>query len=464
MRVPLSLAVDAAKLAGGASRLLHRGSGSTLPGVVARRLHPDVLARLSAQLNDGMLIVSATNGKTTTSRMLSSILRRTGRFPVHNRAGANLLSGLTAALVDDASPYGTLRSSVGLFEIDEATLPLALREMKPRVLLLMNLFRDQLDRYGELNTLALAWDAAIRTLPGSTHLILNVDDPLVARLAECAPGTVDFFGVDDMRAGIGRVEHTADSAICRCGSSLVYERVFYGHLGIYACPSCGWKRPRPTIRAVAIHDHGMAGTTCDVDVLGDQRQFELHLPGLYNVYNALAAAAAALRFDTPLSDVVTGLESFRAAFGRLERVQAADREFVLWLVKNPTGFNESLRTLLASPGPKPLAIFINDQIADGLDVSWLWDVDIEYLAERQSELPWTLVGGSRARDMAVRLKYAGIDTSRLLIVPNMGEAIEAMRHEAPAGLPVYCFPTYTAMLDLRGRMVRQGWAQGLRED
>lgn len=411
-----------------------------------------------------MAVVSATNGKTTTARMLSAMLRAWGREPVHNRAGANLLTGLASALVAATDARGRVRLSAGLFEVDEATLPRALEELSPRVLVLMNLFRDQLDRFGELETLASAWHAAIRRLPPTTHLVLNADDPLIARLADVAPGPVDLFGIDDTAAGIGRADHAADSGICRCGHALAYRRVFYGHIGLYRCSGCGWERPRPTVRATAVRPLGLEGVRAEIDLDGESRDVHLRLPGLYNVYNALAAAAGALAFGVPLPIVVDGLELFRAAFGRLERVDAGGRQIVLWLVKNPAGFNESLRTLFDAPGDKAIAIFINDRIADGLDVSWLWDVDFEMLDARRSELAWLLVGGTRGDDMAMRLKYAGLDASTVGRARTVEEGIEKMRMAAPAGVPVYCFATYTAMLELRGRLERLGFATPLRDE
>jgi UDP-N-acetylmuramyl tripeptide synthase len=427
-------------------------------------MRPDILGLLASRLSHGSVVVSATNGKTTTSRMLSAMLHG-GRLPlVHNRSGANMLSGLTSVLVDDCDVRGQPRASRGLFEVDEATLPSALLEIQPRLLVLMNLFRDQLDRYGELNSIAARWETDINHLAPSAHLVLNADDPLIAALGRNAPCQVSYFGVDDTSVGRDLLEHTADSAYCHCGHALSYSRVFYGHIGIYHCPACGWTRPQPHVRISKIVSQGMEGVVAEVDFDGVCHLFHLGLPGLYNVYNALAASAAALRCDVDPVTILGALSRFRPAFGRAERVDAGGRQLILWLVKNPTGFNESLHAVLSSQDNKGVAFFINDNVADGKDVSWLWDVEFEDVTERQATIPWLLTSGTRAADMAVRLKYAGTDVTKLTIEPDALRALSTMRRGAPAGLPVYCFATYTAMLELRKHLEEAGWVGPMRSD
>ena len=462
MDIRLAGAVLAGRTASVVSRRLGRGGGTVIAGHVAPRLAPDALRRLARRLRRGSVLVSGTNGKTTTSRLLAHLLASQGVSYVHNRAGANLLTGLVSALVQDADPWGDPRADLGLFEVDEATLPHALPQVSPRVVILTNIFRDQLDRYGEVHYVAEVWRTALASLPTQATLVLNADDPLVASLAGTARGRVLFYGVDDGELGSPGVPHAADARLCpACGAPLRYSLAYYGHLGHYRCPGCGLERPRPTVRAIAPTRLEPSSTVVRAQIGAERIDLTLPLPGLYNVYNALAAIAGGLALGIAPAAAAGALGSFRAAFGRLERVPVGDRAVAVALVKNPVGCTEVLRTLVSDPTPKPLLVAINDLFADGTDVSWLWDVDFELLA---GHVATAVCSGTRAEDMALRLKYALVEPERLQVEPDLARALhEGLAHTPPGGV-LYVLPTYTAMLALREALRRHGVVRDFWED
>jgi UDP-N-acetylmuramyl tripeptide synthase len=415
--------------------------------------------------------VSGTNGKTTTSRMIASILQAAGMPPLHNRSGSNLERGLISAVVGAASPAGSLPSSYrcGLFEVDEAAMPGVLAAVRPRVLVLNNLFRDQLDRYGELDTIYSKWRAALPRLAPQSRLVLNADDPSIAALAttqglRAVPLT---FGIDDARYDLGELPHAADSISCpRCNSRLDYSLVLLSHLGHWRCPNCGLERPRPDVAATRVKLNGTDSSLVSLRLPQGEAEVTIRVPAIYNVYNGLAAVAATLAFGVSIEHIKAGLESFTAAFGRIERVAIpgeVDKYLLLALVKNPVGFNEVLRMLFppddeASP-PRNLLIIINDLTADGRDVSWLWDVDFEVLATSQQGLGAVQVSGIRAADMANRLKYAGVDLSIIHLDVSIDHALDAAVAALPSGRTLYVLPTYTAMLAFRKLLHDRGWVQ-----
>ncbi|MBA2506427.1 MAG: DUF1727 domain-containing protein [Thermoleophilaceae bacterium] len=441
--------VLAARAVRTASRVSGRGGGTTLPGRVLLRLQPDAIERLGRTLADGSVVLSATNGKTTTAAMLSSILGRSGQNVVNNRAGSNMHWGVATALLD----AGRRPEELGLFEVDEAWLGQVAGWLHPRLLVLGNLFRDQLDRYGELEALADAWAELVPELPEGSGLVLNADDPLVADLGRKRPDVV-YFGVADDSQALPGLQHAADSKHCRrCGHPYEYEAVYLGHLGRYRCPNCGNERPTPSIAATRVHLDGMRGSEITLSAPAGTVEVKLPLPGLYNVYNALTAAAAGLALGASLEHVRLGLQEFAGAFGRVETIEIGCRPVSILLVKNPAGANEVLRTLMLEDGRIDLWLALNDGIADGRDVSWVWDADFELLAGRVARVTCS---GTRAEEMAVRLKYAGIDT-----VPAIDRDLLDSLDAAVAGGsgPLYALPTYTALLELREGLARRGLAE-----
>ena len=462
----LFAAILAARSARLASRRLKTGGGSTVPGVVARRVDPKVLTKLSRRLRLGSVAITGTNGKTTTTRMVSKILRTAGIGAVSNSTGANLVTGVTAALVSDSGLTGKVSSEMGLFEVDEANVPKVAAEAEIGTLAVLNLFRDQLDRYGELAYTGKVIASAFGDLPPDGAVILNADDPLVASLGNSARRPV-FYGVDEPALDTGRLQHVADSKDCPvCGTALVYETVFMGHVGVYDCPRCDFSRPEPAYRASRVRLQGAQGSEFLLSTPKGGTAVRIGLPGLYNVYNALAAAAVAGDAGVGLPEISRGLGEFGGAFGRVERVKAGDREAFLLLIKNPVGFNEILRTFVTGAEARNVLIAINDNDADGRDVSWLWDVDFEMLADARAEgktdaAPFT-VSGIRAQDMAVRLKYAELPVGP--VIPDRAEAIKSALAATPPGETLYVLPTYTAMLEIRNTLSELGYTHPFWED
>ncbi|MDQ6876565.1 MAG: MurT ligase domain-containing protein [Candidatus Dormibacteraeota bacterium] len=444
-------AVWAGKATGALSRFSRRGGGTTLPGDVARAIDPDVLRKLSRDLKFGSIVITGTNGKTTTARLISWLLEGAGHRVVSNRAGANLIFGATAAALESADANGRLRADWGVFEIDEASLPKAIDEIQPKAVLVLNLFRDQLDRYGELESIAKKIESALSQLPEGSHALLNADDPRVAEIGMNLANGPQWFGLDDERVALHELPHAADARTCpKCGASLIFDAVYVGHDGVYRCPNGDFARPTPTMTATDIALDGFDNIAMTVK----NQRLELPLGGLYNCYNVLAAFAAATTVGLAPDYIGERIKGFRAAFGRQERMEFRGRSLNLVLSKNPAGFNETLRTAVDLAKGNSFLIALNDRKADGTDVSWIWDVDFERLKGRAHVV---VPAGNRAHDLAVRFKYAGIEATKPETDP--GRALDALVRATPEGETAHLLCTYTAMLDLRAELVRRGWAK-----
>lgn len=434
-----------ARSVGRLSRATGRGGGTTLPGRVLLKLDSDAIDKLGSRLTRGSTLISATNGKTTTASMLATILAGADRHPVHNRAGSNMTWGVATALLEQ-------KGDEGLFEVDEAWLPETADRLHPDHILLGNLFRDQLDRYGETEALADAWASLAARLAGQTGFILNADDPLVADIGSSSGEETSYFGIDDPSQALPELQHAHDAKLCRvCGHELTYDRAFVGHLGHYHCENCGMRRPEPEISASSITLKGMSGVEATIDSPEGPSTLELPLPGLYNLYNALGAIATARRMGVPVADSVRSLAGMKAVFGRVERIQIGETSLSILLIKNPAGANEVIRTLALEPAPIDLWLALNDRIADGRDVSWIWDADFEMLADRVGRVTCT---GTRASEMALRLKYAGWPLDRIRVIDDHAAALDAALAEA--GDQLFALPTYTALLDLRKLLADRG--------
>ena len=445
----LRLKLTLARLARALSRRLGRGGGTTLPGRLLLVLDKGAIAKLGTRLEGGTVALSATNGKTTTASMIAGILERSGRHVVRNAAGSNMHWGVATALIDAGRHPGEL----GLFEVDEAWLPQVAASLEPGTFVLANLFRDQLDRYGELELLADRWAELVAARDGRARFVLNADDPLVADLGRGRDGVV-YFGVSDDSQALPELQHAADSKHCRqCGHPYEYQAVYLGHLGRYRCPNCGRSRPEPAVVAERVALNGMSGSDVSLRTPAGTAEISLPLPGLYNVYNAVAASAAALDLGASLGDVKASLEAQTAAFGRVETIPIEGRDVSILLIKNPAGANEVLRTLALEGGALDLWIALNDKIADGRDVSWVWDADFELLAGRVRNVTCS---GTRAEEMALRLKYAGFDASFIV-----DRALGASLDKAVAGADgrLFALPTYTALLELRDLLADRGLAR-----
>jgi len=419
------LAVMGGRAVGALSRRLHLGGGTSIAGLVAQRLYPDIVDHLSTQLAHGSVLVTGTNGKTTTSGLIAAILSDAGLRVWRNREGSNLMRGVAGALVIRAQPNGNLRRSgqaISIFEVDEAVMPQAVQTLPPRIAVFTNLFRDQLDRYGEVDSVLARWRQAVGLLPDTTTLVLNADDPTTAHLGEFFRGQVVYYGIDDLSLDLAAEDLSAerhqviDTRTClNCGGEYTYTVRYYSHLGHYSCSKCKQTRPEADVRAVKILSDGIDRLRMQVETRTQQGEIVIPLAGFYNVYNALAAIAAAQSLGIAWDPIVSGIEQFKPAFGRGERVQAERRTLRLLLAKNPTGFNEVLRTLFSDGTPRHLLFVLNDNIADGRDVSWIWDTDFERIVRHTATLT---VAGTRALDLALRLKYAGVDQQDMTVVTS----------------------------------------------
>ena len=504
------VAVIGGRAAGALSRRLRLGGGTSIVGIVAQRFYPSIIGHLAGQLEHGSVMVTGTNGKTTTSGFIAAILRDAGLRVWHNREGSNLMSGVASALVMHALPNGNLRGrgrAISILEIDEAVVSQAVQAIPPRVAVFTNLFRDQLDRYGEVDAVAARWREAVASLADSTTLVLNADDPAIAYLGELGRGQVIYFGIEDptvdlARQGSAPARHQViDTRTCpRCGSEYTYTLRLYSHMGHYHCSNCGLVRPRPDVRAIHIHPEGFDRLRVRVATATVEHDVVVPLPGLYNVYNALAAITVAQALQINWEPIVSGVEQFKPAFGRGERVQVEGRNVRLLLAKNPTGFNEVLRTLFSNDTSRNVLFVLNDNVADGRDVSWIWDVDFERVVRQTTTL---VVAGSRALDLALRLKYAGVEQGEMTIVPpaplrtlrreaadthmkqmtkvrlpalvngkvntveprarveaprlyGIAEALDAAVHQTAAGETLFIVPTYTGLLEIHQELERRG--------
>jgi UDP-N-acetylmuramyl tripeptide synthase len=420
-----------------------------VPGKLLSLLDPDALDQLAQRLPLGSALVSATNGKTTTAAMAAEILSPRVRL-AHNRSGANLASGVASTLLS------TRGAELGLFEVDEAALPDVARRTHARALCLGNLFRDQLDRYGELELVAERWRAMVRDLSPEAALVVNGDDPQVGDLARARADAL-VFGLDDPRHAMPELSHAADSKWCLvCGKPYDYAAAYVGHLGDYRCPSCGHSRPPLDVMAREVELRGLDGVDFTLTAPAGERRIRLRVPGLYNVYNALGAASLALALGAELEEIAAGLERFAAAFGRFERIVLDERSLLVLLVKNPAGANEAVRTLVAGGAPRLAVLALNDEIADGRDVSWIWDVDWEPLLEG---LERVVVTGQRAAELALRCKYGGFQEQDIEVVNDLGRALDrGLELTAPGG-ELVVLPTYTAMLGLREIVSERGFVR-----
>jgi lipid II isoglutaminyl synthase (glutamine-hydrolysing) len=446
---PLALEIAAARGVAALSRRVGAGGGTTIPGKLLAELDRGAIDRLAARLDAGTAVVSATNGKTTTTAMAAEILRLQHRL-AHNAAGANLVSGVASALLTAGD------ADLGLFEVDEAALPELVERLRPRSVCLGNLFRDQLDRYGELELVAERWRNAVAELPERSRLVYNADDPQLAAASEDRAGSV-AFGLDDPRVARPSLQHAADSKYCvRCGTPYSYAAAYVGHLGDYRCPRGDHVRPPLEIAAREVSLHGLDRASFQLDTPDGSRRIELRLPGLYNVYNAVTAAALARSLGANLDEIAAGLERFSAAFGRFERVAVGEKRILLLLIKNPAGANEAVRTLVDGGTPQVLVVALNDEIADGRDVSWIWDVDFEPLLPGLDRL---VASGGRAAELALRFRYGGLDESAIEVEPDLGNALDRGLELTPDGGELVVLPTYTAMLGLQSLLSARGLAK-----
>src|SRR6266487_2832423 len=439
-RARLALAISAGKLAGASGRFLRIGGGTSLPGVIARRIDPNVLKEVVGASKAKKIVITGSNGKTTTARMTATIADFSGKRISHNRTGSNMLQGVTAVAVNFADVFGRLDSDVLLFEVDEGTIPLAVPEIAPDVVVITNIFRDQLDRYGELYSVARALDRMLEQLPETASVLLNGNDPQVANFGQNTKAQRLFFGLETTEVGTPVPESSADVIRCiHCQEDLVYEVAYMSHLGLYRCPNCGYTLPKLDFAATSVKLSSDGEGPTQVKIRTPQGEIELNipLPGLHNVYNATAALGAAMAAGFDMTQVSAAIASMRPAFGRLEKIQAGDQTIYLAFVKNPTSFNLMLRLIKQHAAEKHALMVMSNTVVDGEDFAWLWDVDLEEIADQLRDV---VCAGGKAEELAMRLKNAG-----------------------PGGT-LYIMASYTPTHELRRIMQKRGWVKHFWEE
>jgi len=445
MKIKVFLAVTACKLTIKLLRLLGRG-GTAIPGKIAIRICPDLLGYLAKDVK--CIIVTGTNGKTTSSRIIEEIFIKSGKSYFANRSGANLINGITSIFIENASLTGKPKKSNAVIECDEAASKEVCRLINPAVVLVTNVFRDQLDRFGEVSGTLQNILIGIKNSPNAT-VCLNADCSLTASIAEQIPNKVIFYGVD-VPIYKNPVDEVSDAPHCiKCKHEYEYSYRTFGHLGGFYCPDCGYKRPETQVSVTEILETGSSSTQVRVSVFNEDDEITINLPGGYNIYNAVAAltVSEAVGFDRFAAK--DAIASFNCSFGRMEQFDLGAHSARIILVKNPAGCNQVLNYLASLSEKTVFVCCLNDNSADGKDVSWIWDVNFEKLTDMIDLIPEIYVAGIRSGDMAVRLKYAGIDENKLRIFDDYDDLMKAMSKQL---LPVIIMPTYTAMMDLRAKM------------
>ncbi|HVB59706.1 MAG TPA: MurT ligase domain-containing protein [Ktedonobacteraceae bacterium] len=464
-RARLALAISAGKLAGASGRFFRISGGTSLPGMIARRIDPNILKSVVGASKAKKIVITGSNGKTTTARMTAAIADFGGQRVSHNRTGSNMLQGVTSVAVNFADVFGRLDSDVLLFEIDEGTIPLAVPEIQPDIVLITNIFRDQLDRYGELYAVAQALDKMLESLPESSIILLNGNDPQVANFGQNAKAQRLFFGLESREVGTPVPEQSADIIRCiRCQEDLVYEVAYMSHLGIYHCPNCGYTLPKLDFAATSIKlaSDGEGPTQAIIRTPQGEVELEIPLPGLHNVYNATAALGAALAAGFDIAKAPAAIANIRPAFGRLEKIQAGDRTIYLAFVKNPTSFNLVLRLIKQHPVVEKHAMIVgSNTVVDGEDFAWLWDVDIENVAGDFSDV---VCSGTKAEELAMRLKYADVPLDKISIVHEREAGLDAALKNTGPGGTLYIMASYTPTNELRRIMQKRGWVKHFWEE
>lgn len=423
---------------------LMKSSGTSLPGMAALKISKNFLSFLSKYCEKNIITVTGTNGKTTTSGLFAHILKTAENTVLHNEKGANMLTGIASSLAVGYKPFSKFDYAV--LESDEAYLTKLYNYINADYLLVTNLFRDQLDRYGELDTTAKKIQEAINKNP-NLKLFINADDPMLLEL-----GTANkriFFGFDKItyKNSIQESQAPAEAVACPCKSDFSYEERYYAHVGKYFCENCGRKRPELDYKAFAVIYDDYSEIYLKYSSCGKEKElfFKTHLVGLYNAYNALAAISASLELQIPPETIQSGLDTYKSVFGRAEKLSINGKNILVQLIKNPTGASEVLRTVNQKTSKK-LLIIINDNYADGRDVSWLWDADFELLKDYPENI---VISGIRAYDMAVRMKYAGFDESKIEVIKNIKEALKYSLDGVQKGEQLLIMPTYTALLEMQ---------------
>lgn len=463
-KIKIAAAVIVGKTLIAATRILGRG-GTTLPGRTAQKIEPGLVSKLAHETGKGSLVVTGTNGKTTTAALITSIMKEFGSSYVHNQSGSNMSWGVATAFVEAASLSGNISTDYAVMEVDEGAFPGVVNNLKPGVIIVTNIFRDQLDRYGEIDRIQNTIRQGLEAQPAGGFQIINADDPSLVALAGSENHCRLTYGIDIELP----VDHIQDSVkdlkICpQCFNELAYKRIYYAHIGHFYCSNCGYSRPEPDIKLTGYEENRTGSSRLEVQYPGGLLKFNCPLLGRYNLYNILAAISCAFALDIPAKTIICALEKATPSFGRMEQFTYKNKKVVIALIKNPVGANEVLRTVLNREGDLSLMVAINDKIADGTDVSWLWDVDFEQLSSRDIQLSAVISSGLRAWDMAVRFKYAGIMPDLIDINKNTEKALQSALAKTVSGGTLFILPSYTAMLEIRRHLNRMGLGKPYWED
>lgn len=431
---------------------LFGGGATAAPGLYALKIDPKFIKKFSKKIKGDSILISGTNGKTTTSRLLSDILSNKYKI-IHNRQGSNLLRGIASTLINKSSFLGKLNADLSIWETDEAVLAEAVQSTSPKIIVLLNLFRDQLDRYGEIDNIRSNWEEMIKKLPKTTILILNSDDPGINYLSKFHKGNTIHFGINDKKINLPDITNVADIKHCLiCNTKLNYSIHLSAHMGHYYCPRCNFSRINPEISASKINFKSDLSANLDISIKTKKINVNTNLPGLYNIYNLLAACSATKVFNTSQDEIKNGIQDFVSAFGRFQKVKIYDKNLITFLIKNPAGANEVIRTISKLKSLN-LLVILNDKIADGKDVSWIWDVDWEQLSNKVKSV---YVSGTRAWDMSVRLKYANITLSKKNVTADINYSLRSALNNMNNKDTLIILPTYTGLLSIQKTLYQLG--------
>lgn len=443
MKLKTIIAIIICKLLRAFSRLVHRG-GTAMPGRIALKVCPELLSIVSKGVKT--VAITGTNGKTTSSRMVEQAFLEQGKSYFANRSGANLISGITTEFVMNSSLTGKCRKEYAVIECDEAAARRVFPQLRPQVVVVTNLFRDQLDRYGEVTHTLENIHAALEPIP-QAKLCLNADCSLTSSLALDLPNPVVYFGIEKGAVPSRPKPEISDATHCiRCKAEYDYDYISYGHLGGFSCPRCGYRRHKADYAVTEILSQGADSSSLIMDIRGEKHMVTVNLPAMYNIYNAIGAVAAVSEMGLGARAAIDALADFQCGFGRMERFRLGKGGTRMMLVKNPAGCSQVIEFLENVREKFILVVCLNDRSADGTDISWIWDADFEGLSKLSGYLEKVVVSGDRASDMALRIKYAGIAPEYIETERSYEKLVSWIEQQEE---PVFIMPTYTAMLELR---------------
>lgn len=446
MKIRAVIAVIACKFTKFVLRLMKKG-GTTLPGKVAVKICPNLLEILAKDVTT--IIVTGTNGKTTTSRMIEQCLVEMGYDYFCNKSGANLLTGITNEFCLNSSIWAKCKKKYAIIECDEGAIKQVGKLSDPKFIVITNVFRDQLDRFGEISFTLESIKTGVKNSPNAT-VCINADCSLTRSIADDIDNKVVFYGVNTP-VYEELVSEISDAQYCiKCNTEYEYEYKTYGHLGKYKCPKCGYERPNPQVAVTEIVESTVDSTLVKINLDGNVYDLCINLPGGYNVYNAVSCAAVAKSMGIDDRKIISALESFECGFGRMENFDIGGKNVRMILIKNPAGCNQVLNFLTNTvKKPCTFVIILNDKIADGTDISWIWDANFEKLEDLGENLDMVYVSGMRAYDMAARLKYAERNGDKFKVIEDQDELLEIIDKEDK---DVFLMPTYSGMMSFREKI------------